>query len=177
MRERKILVVSFSRAGENYSVGNIEKGNTQIVAEMIASEIGGDMFSIEPVAVYPEDYDECTEVAKREANAKSRPSICGDVDVESYDVIFVGYPIWWEDMPMPVYTFIESHSWKDKIVVPFCTHEGSGLSGTERKLKDACEGAVVLHGLGIRGKIAQTDQTKAKSEVRTWIEKIKYKLV
>ena len=174
MKEKKILVAFFSRAGENYAVGHIEKGNTHILAEMIAAETGGDLFHIEPVTPYPDDYTECTEVAKRELNAKARPAIKGDTAVEDYDIIFIGYPNWWGDMPMPVYTFIEKHSWQGKTVIPFCTHEGSGLSGTENKLKTACQGATVLKGLAVRGATAQNAQAQAKESVNNWLGKLKY---
>ena len=174
MKEKKILVAFFSRAGENYAVGHIEKGNTHILAEMIAAETGGDLFHIEPVTPYPDDYTECTEVAKRELNAKARPAIKGDTAVEDYDIIFIGYPNWWGDMPMPVYTFIEKHSWQGKTVIPFCTHEGSGLSGTENKLKAACKGATVLKGLAVRGATAQNAQAQAKESVNNWLGKLKY---
>lgn len=174
MKEKKILVAFFSRAGENYAVGHIEKGNTHIIAEMIAVETDGDLFHIEPVTPYPDDYTECTEVAKQELNVKARPAIKGDIKVEDYDIIFIGYPNWWGDMPMPVYTFIEKHSWQGKTVIPFCTHEGSGLSGTENKLKAACKGATVLKGLAVRGATAQNAQAQAKESVNNWLGKLKY---
>lgn len=91
MEVEKTLVVFFSRAGENYSVGNIEKGNTHIIAEMVADETGGVLFQIEPVKAYPENYKECTDVAKEEADSNARPAIKGDVAVEDYDVIYIGY--------------------------------------------------------------------------------------
>ena len=100
MENKKTLVAFFSRAGENYAVGHIEKGNTHIIAEMIAAETGGDLFHIQPVTPYPDDYTECTEVAKRELNAHARPAIQGDAAVEDYDIIFIGYPNWWGDMPI-----------------------------------------------------------------------------
>lgn len=172
MKTEKVLVAFFSRAGENYAVGYIEKGNTHIVAEMIAEETGGTLFHIEPVTPYPEDYTECTQVAKKEKNENARPAIKGDIKVEDYDVIFIGYPNWWGDMPMAVYTFIEKHDWTGKAVVPFCTHEGSGLSGTERKLKNACLGATVLKGLAIRGNTAQNARTQAKQILTKWLENL-----
>ena len=119
MNKEKILVAFFSRAGENYAVGHIEKGNTHIMADMIAAETGGDLFQIEPVTPYPEDYMKCTEVAKQELEAKARPAIQGDAAVEDYNVILIGYPNWWGDMPMAVYTFIEKHDWQGKTVIPF----------------------------------------------------------
>lgn len=174
MENKKTLVAFFSRAGENYAVGHIEKGNTHIVAEMIAAETGGDLFHIEPVTPYPDDYTKCTEVAKQELNAKARPAIKGDVKAEDYDIIFIGYPNWWGDMPMPVYTFIEKHGWQGKTVILFCTHEGSGLSGTENKLKAACQGATVLNGLAVRGATAQNKREQARQSVKNWLGKLKY---
>ena len=169
---KKVLVVFFSRTGENYAVGNIEKGNTHIIAEMIAKETEGKLFRIETVNPYPDEYKACVEVAKAEKESNARPEIKGDVKVEDYDVIFLGYPNWWGDMPMAVYTFIEKHNWNGKTVVPFCTHEGSGLSGTERKLKDACKGATVSEGLAIKGTTAQNSQPQALKTLQTWIKKV-----
>ena len=174
MENKKILVAFFSRAGENYAVGHIEKGNTHIIAEMIAAETDGDLFHIQPVTPYPDDYTECTEVAKRELNTNARPAIQGDAAVEDNDIIFIGYPNWWGDMPMPVYTFIEKHNWQGKTVIPFCTHEGSGLSGTEGKLRNACKGATVLKGLAVRGATAQNKQEQARQSVKNWLNKLEY---
>lgn len=169
MKKGKTLVVYFSKAGENYAVGNIKKGNTRIVAEMIAEETDGTLFQVEPVKEYPKDYTECAEVAQQELNSNARPAIKGDIDVENFDVVYIGYPIWWDDMPMPLYTLIEKHNWQGKTVIPFCTHEGSGLGSTERKLKKACEGATVLKGLAVRGSIAQNSQDQARKTVKNWL--------
>lgn len=169
MESRKTLVVFFSRTGENYAVGNIKKGNTHIIAEMIAEETDGTLFQVEPLKAYPANYTKCTEVAKQEMESKARPAIKGDVAVEDYDVIYIGYPTWWGDMPMPIYTFIEKHNWQGKTVVPFCTHEGSGLSDTENKLKKACEGATILKGLAILGTTAQKSQEQARKTVINWL--------
>ena len=169
---KKVLVVFFSRTGENYAVGNIEKGNTHIVAEIIAKETGGKLFRIETVKPYPDEYKACVEVAKAEKENNARPEVKGDVKVEDYDIIFLGYPNWWGDMPMAVYTFIEKHNWNGKTVVPFCTHEGSGLSGTERKLKNVCRGAMVSEGLAIKGTTAQNSQPQALKTVQTWLKKV-----
>lgn len=172
--KQKTLVAFFSRADENYAVGYIKKGNTHIVAEMIAAETEADMFHIETVNPYPANYNECIEVAKREKQSKARPEIKGDVRVEDYDVIFLGYPNWWGEMPMAVYTFIEKHNWQNKIVIPFCTHEGSGLSSTERRIQSACEGATVMKGIAIRGYTAQNEQETTRKTVQTWIKGLKF---
>ena len=130
----KILIAYFSRADENYQVGYIEKGNTQVIAEAIAEATGGELFRIETKTSYPREYKETTEVAKRERNERARPKLKSTPpDIGPYDVIFLGYPNWWGDMPMAVYTFLESYgsgAFAGKRVIPFCTAAGSGLSGT-----------------------------------------------
>ena len=123
---------------------------------------------------YPDDYTECAEVAQRELNAKARPAIKGDARVEDYDVVFIGYPNWWGDMPMAVYTFIEKHDWRGKTVIPFCTHEGSGLGSTGTKLAAACRGATVLEGLAVRGATAQHDRGRTRASVSKWLSNLKY---
>lgn len=167
----KKLVVCFSHTGENYNVGNISKGNTHIIADMIAEATGGDTFEIVPAKNYPISYDECIEVAKREKQSNARPAIKGDVKIEDYDVIFLGYPNWWGEIPMCVYTFIESHDWTGKKVIPFITHEGSGMGGTDRKIAAACEGADVAvgKGLAIQGKVAQENRDSASRSVKEWL--------
>lgn len=174
MNTKKILVAFFSRTGENYAVGHIEQGNTHIVAEMIASATGGTLFRIEPATPYPDDYRACTEVAQREKRSKARPALVGDIAAEEYDVIFLGYPNWWGDLPMCVYTFLEQHDWQGKIIIPFCTHEGSGLSDTENLLRAACRGASVLNGLAVRGSVAQNEREKARKQVLEWLKQLKY---
>ena len=174
MNTKKILVAFFSRTGENYAVGHIEQGNTHIVAELIASATGGTLFRIEPATPYPDDYRACTEVAQREKRSKARPALVGDIAAEEYDVIFLGYPNWWGDLPMCVYTFLEQHDWQGKIIIPFCTHEGSGLSDTENLLRAACRGASVLNGLAVRGSVAQNEREKARKQALEWLKQLKY---
>lgn len=174
MNTKKILVAFFSRTGENYAVSHIEQGNTHIVAELIASATGGTLFRIEPATPYPDDYRACTEVAQREKRSKARPALVGDIAVEEYDVIFLGYPNWWGDLPMCVYTFLEQHNWQGKVVIPFCTHEGSGLSDTENRLRAACRGASVLNGLAVRGSVAQNEREKVRKQVLEWLKRLKY---
>lgn len=174
MNTKKILVAFFSRTGENYAVGRIEQGNTHIVAEMIASATGGTLFRIEPAIPYPDDYRACTEIAQREKRSKARPALVGEIAAEEYDVIFLGYPNWWGDLPMPVYTFLERHDWQGKVVIPFCTHEGSVLSDTENRLREACRGASVLNGLAVRGFVAQNEREKARKQVLEWLKQLKY---
>ncbi len=169
----KILVAFFSRADENYGVGYIEKGNTHIIADVISDEMNADMFEIVRVTPYPAAYNDCTEEAKREQNENARPELTASVsDFDDYDVIFLGYPNWWGDMPMPVYTFLESYDFSGKTVIPFCTHAGSGLSGTVGTLRNKLSGSTVLDGLAIAGTTAQNDQDKAKQDVLSWLDEI-----
>ena len=170
--DAKVLVAYFSRTGENYGVGVIEKGNTEIIAKMIAEKTGGDLFRIESVNAYPSGYDDCTEAAKEEKNLNARPELTASVsDFDDYDVIYLGYPIWWSDMPMPVYTFLESYDFSGKTVIPFCTHAGSGLSGTVSSIQKTCPGATVRDGFAIAGTTAQNDRESAEKQVSDWLEK------
>jgi len=170
---KKILVAYFSRTGEQYNVGNIKEGNTAIIGKMIASKTGGDIFEIKVVKdEYPEDHMKMIEYAKQEKNNNERPAIIGKVEnFKNYDVIFIGYPNWWADMPMPVYTFLESYDFSGKTVIPFCTHEGSGLSGTERNVKTVTK-ADVKKGLAIYGHIAQNSRTEADKKVSDWLKEL-----
>lgn len=168
---KKILIAVFSKAGENYSVGNVEVGNTMIMAQNIHSIVGGDLFEIVPVNPYPNAYRECTDVAKKEQNENARPEIKNKVNnFDDYNTIFIGYPNWWGDMPMIVYTFLESYNFNGKTVIPFNTHEGSGSSGTYNTIKSKLSGATVLEGLPIQGTEARKDSSK--STIQNWINKL-----
>ena len=174
--DSKILVAYFSRTGENYNVGVIEKGNTHIIADMIAEENGADLFEIVTVNPYPDTYDECTDVAKQEQNDNARPEIIDPPEnLDQYDTIFIGYPIWWDDLPMAVYTFLESYDFSGKTVIPFNTHEGSGQANTKSSIEGACPGATVLNGLAIRGSVAQNEQDEVNSIVVDWLNELGFK--
>ena len=161
----KILVVYFSRTGEEYGTGNISKGNTEIVAEIIAQRTGGDLFEIKPVTPYPAGYEDCKKVASREKATKARPEFVSDIDVAPYTMIFCGYPIWYGDAPQIVYTFLERHDFGGKKIVPFCTHGGSGLSSTDQTISMTCPTAKVLRGFEMRGSVAQNNRSQAESTV------------
>ena len=170
--EAKSLVIVFSRADENYSVGYIEKGNTMILAEMIANKTGAELFEVKPEKKYPADYDNCIDVAKREQNQKARPAILEDKDISDYDTIFFGYPVWWGDIPMCMYTFVEAHDWSGKKIIPFCTHEGSAAGRTEGTLKRTMKGAEILKPLAIRGAVAQNRRSEADKEISGWLRSL-----
>lgn len=166
----KILVLYFSRTGENYAVGNISEGNTAILAKMIAKKVSADLFEVKPQKIYPQNYQECTEVAKEEREQKARPAYKGDVDTAPYDTVFVGYPIWWGDMPMVMYHFLEKHDLNGKVIVPFCTHEGSGADGTDATLQGIFKRATVKSPLEIRGETAQKARDEAEKEVDEFLK-------
>lgn len=168
----KVLVVYFSHTGEQYSVGNISEGNTAIIAKMIAAKTGADIFEIIPENPYPKVYQTCTEVAKSEKREKARPAYQGDADTSSYETIFVGYPIWWGDLPMVVYSFLEKHDLSGKTIVPFCTHEGSGAGGTDWSINSLYKGARVKSPLAIWGSTAQNKRAEAKKLIDEWLAKM-----
>ncbi len=167
----KSLVVYFSRTGEQDKVGVIEKGNTKIVAEMIAEKVGADTFEIVPKNDnYPMTFDALCDVAKEEQNNNARPEIKDTVkDFDSYDKIYLGYPIWWADLPMICYTFLESYDFGGKTIVPFCTHEGSADANTQKKIQTAVPKAEVKSVLAIRGQDAQNDKDSVKKQIEDWL--------
>ena len=173
MTGKKVLVVYFSRTGEQYSVGNITEGNTAIIAKMIADKTKGDLFEVKlKNDTYPAAYKALTEVALSEKKANARPEIAENVtNFADYDVVFIGSPNWWSDMPMALYTFMEANDWSGKIVAPFVTHEGSGLSSIPSKIKTAT-GAEMLNGLAIYGHVAQNEREQAKENVLNWLNKL-----
>ena len=163
--DSKILVVYFSRTGENYNVGNVEVGNTAMVASYIKDYLKADSFEIIPVNKYPDKYQECLDQATKEKNENARPEIQNKItNFDQYDTIFVGYPIWWGNLPMIMHTFFESYDFNGKKVIPFNTHEGSGDAGTYSTVqKDLPKANVTTDGLALDGKTARSDDGKQKT--------------
>lgn len=171
----RVLVAYFSQAGEQYGVGVVEKGNTRIVAEMIAAETNADLFHIERKETYPATYNDLLSVAQDEYKSNARPELSAAVDNwADYDTVFIGYPIWWGDIPMPVYTFLESYDFAGKTVIPFDTNGGSGLADTVSAIAKACPGATVKDGLAIAGTDAQNNQDKTKGAVQDFLKGLGY---
>ena len=169
---KKVLVVFFSKTGENYGVGNIKIGNTHKVAMEIARQTNGTLFEIKPVKPYPDGYKECVDVAKEEKTNNARPAIKGKVsNMADYNVIYLGYPNWWGDAPMPVYTFLESYDLTGKTIYPFATHEGSGMGHSEENLQKALPGTEIKEGLAIYGHTAQSDAPFVEKTVKNWLNK------
>ena len=169
-----ILVVYFSRTGENYNVGNVEVGNTAMVASYIKEYLKADSFEIVPVDKYPDNYDECTKLASKEKDDNARPQIDGKIEnFDSYNTVFVGYPIWWGDLPMIMYTFLEEYDFNGKTVIPFNTHEGSGDAGTYTTIQDKLPNATVkTNGLALDGKTARSDD--GKQQTIDWLKELGY---
>ena len=166
----KTLSAYFSHAGENYAVGNIKKGNTEIVAEVIAKLAESDLFKIETKIPYSSEYSKCVKLSKNELKENARPELLTlPTDLSDYDVIFLGYPNWCGEAPMAIFTFLESCDLKGKTIAPFCTHEGSGISKTIKRISDACPDLHIAPGLAIRGKTAQNSPDETEKAVAEWL--------
>lgn len=172
--ENKKLVAYFSVAGEVYNVGTVDVGNTAIMSSYIVDYLKADSFEIVPVKPYTTIYKDLIEVAKEEQRNNARPEIKNKIsDFEEYNTIFIGYPIWWGDLPPIVYTFLEEYDFSGKTVIPFNTHEGSGISGTYDRIKNKLSNANVnTNGLALQGKVSRTDD--GKSETINWLKNLGY---
>ena len=172
--ESEILVLFFSRTGEQYNVGVIEKGNTAIVAEMIAESIGADLYEILPADDhYPTTYKELTDVGLQEQRDGARPAYAGELpDFENYNMIFIGAPVWWGDWPMIMYTVFESTPLSGKTLIPFSTHAGSGLSGFDRSLAEAYPECTIAKGLAVAGTDAQNNPDIVRVTVTSWLSEL-----
>ena len=165
----KALVIYFSRTDENYFGGQmryISKGNTEVIAEYIRDLCGADMFKVERKIPYAKDYMTCIKESKAEKDNDERPELSHYLDnVDAYDAIFIGAPVYWETMPMPLFTALERLDFHGKTIMPFVTHEGSGLANIVEDIKKLAPGANVKHGLAVLGSAVGS----AKSIVETWV--------
>jgi flavodoxin len=166
----KSLIAYYSRTGSNYVNGkimNLIVGNTAVIAQKIEGLTGGKLFEIKTIKKYSEDYTETTEVSKVELEDNARPELSEMVyNMGSYNIIYLGYPNWWGTMPMAVFTFLESYNFSGKTIVPFCTHEGSGILKSEKDIKRLCAESNVLQGIAIRGSTV----LRADEEVKNWLK-------
>lgn len=165
------LVAFYSRADENYFGGNmkyIKVGNTEKAAKMIAGLTGADLFKIEQKIPYASDYNTCIAQAKEDKQSGKRPELLNlPENLEKYDEIYLDHPNYWGTMPMAVYTFLENYDFTGKKIYPFCTHEGSGLSNTEKDIAKTAKGAAVEKGIAIHGSNVDT----AEPALKNWIQK------
>jgi flavodoxin len=158
----RILIAFFSKTG-----------NTRSVAEQVRENVGGDMFQVHTRKPYPEDYRETTRVARIELDNNERPELGATISVEdmkNYDIIFIGYPNWWGTLPMAFFTFLEQYNLSGKTIVPFCTHEGSGLGRGPVDLAKLFPNSTILQGLAIRGSAAGRSQ----NDVTNWLRRLRF---
>lgn len=142
-------------------------GNTEAMAQMIQAETGGELFAIAPATPYTEDYNTLLDVAQQEQAEDARPGLAAQVENwDSCDVVFVGYPDWWSDAPMVVYSFLEAYDWTGKTLVPFCTSGGSGFGRSLDRLPESAPGAAILEGLHVNGDSVEG----AGEEVAAWLD-------
>lgn len=167
----KTLVIYYSRKGENYvngSIKTLEKGNTERIVEFIQNAVGADLFEVDTVKPYSEDYMTCIDEAKQELRAKARPELKESLsDVSQYDNIVVAGPCWWGTYPMAIFTQLDQLDFTGKTVFPVMTHEGSGQAGSVQALKKHCKGATVGEGLAIHG----ADAAQSESTVTAWAKR------
>jgi flavodoxin len=155
---KKILVAYFSHSG-----------NTREIANQIHKSVGGDIFEIQTVQTYPSNYDAVVKQARQELDSGYKPALKTKIkNIESYDIVFVGYPNWWGTIPRPIVTFLSEYNFSGKIIVPFCTHEGSRLGNSVNDIRKLCPQSNFLDGLAVRG----SDINNAQNELSGWLCKI-----
>lgn len=154
-KEKKVLVVYFSRTG-----------TTKTVAKKIKKMTGGTMFRIQTKKKYPSNYDKMLDTAQKEQDEKARPALKKKVkSIKKYDFFIIGYPLWWGDAPMAVYSFLESHNLSGKTIIPFCTSGGTGIGGSVKNIKKVCKVAKVKKGL--------TANDVGDRKIKKWLKKYK----
>lgn len=181
--ERKILIAYFSRVGNTDFDPSVDAvtsaslnlqdgvlaGNTEIIADLIQNAVGGERFLIETVNKFPADYDTVVDLGQEQQKEKARPELSAHAEnMDDYNTIFIGFPNWWYDLPMAVYTFLEEYDFSGKTVIPFTTHEGSRFSNNDQTIKNMLTGASVLDGLAVRG----GDAVDAEQEVNKWLDQL-----
>ncbi len=175
----KTLVAYFSRVGNSRPFPSVEavssasrpRGNTILVADMVHKAVGGDRFPIMTVDPYPALYRETTDVAMKEQNANARPKLATRVtNMADYDVIFLGFPIWWGTLPMAIFSFLDEYDLSGKTIIPFCTHGGSQLGRSIDDIRKLEPRANVSEGLAVRAEGA----ARASGEVNAWLARLGY---
>ena len=166
--QSKAIIIFFSRAGENYNVGTVDVGNTEMIVNYLKQVTNITSFKINPETDYPTNYQEMVTLAQNEKSSNARPSIKDPLtDISNYDTILLGYPIWHGDLPNIVMTQLEMLDFEGKTIYPFNTHEGSGLGRSISDIKNSAPKADVKDGFALRG----TDARKEDSHesIRNWL--------
>lgn len=157
-----------SGASRLVSDGKLQ-GNTEYVATIISKATGGELFEIKTVHTYPGTHKELIDAAKKESEEDARPALATHIkNLKEYDVVFVGFPNWWYDMPQPLYTFFDEYDFSNKSVIPFCTHGGSRFSNAIKTIREMEKGATVLDGYAI----ARDRVGNSKDGILNWLKKI-----
>ena len=170
LNKMNAIVIYFSHAGENYSVGNIKEGNTKLIADMICEATGADRFEIVAEKSYDMAYAPLCDLAKEEQQKGELPAFKGGIDnIDDYDTIFIGGPIWWGTIPQLMFSFFSKYDLNGKTIIPFTTHEGSGLGSVVSDLKKAYPKATFKDALSIYG---HDVRTSGKKSVEAWLKKL-----
>ena len=171
----KILIAYFSMKGETIAPGKkivkVEKGNTAYVAEFIQKAVGGELFEIETKKTYLEDHFKMIYEAQEELMNEVRPALKNFAE-DDFDVLFLGYPNWWDTIPMPVVTFIEHYDWTNKTIIPFCTSGGAGLGESVIDIQRYAKGANVTAGYHVNGSKAALSEKETISWEKTALKSI-----
>ncbi len=170
-KNAKVLIVFFSHAGENYAVGNIKVGNTKLVADEIQKVTGGDEFEIVAERNYDMPYGSLTKLAKEEQERNEKPAFKGEVkDIDQYSTVFIGGPVWWGTYPQVMFSFFDKYDLNGKTIIPFTTHEGSGLGSVVEDLKKLYPNATFKEAFSIYGHETRNDLSK----VSKWMKSLGY---
>ena len=170
----KTLVIYFSYRGDTLNVGMVDKGNNEFLAEYIGNYMKADLYSIEDSTQYPEKFKAMKEFVNNLRYAKKRPRAKnGFPNVEPYDTIFLIYPIWNDDIPMVIHSFIEKTDFTNKTIIPLCTHEVSGICKTYQYIKDyLIEAKVIVTDFCMIG--AEARKPEAKQTIENWLKSLGY---
>ena len=170
-KNAKVLIVFFSHAGENYAVGNIKVGNTKLVADEIQKVTGGDEFEIVAERNYDMPYGSLTKLAKEEQERNEKPAFKGEVkNIDQYSTVFIGGPVWWGTYPQVMFSFFDKYDLNGKTIIPFTTHEGSGLGSVVEDLKKLYPNATFKEAFSIYGHETRNDLSK----VSKWMKSLGY---
>lgn len=164
------IICYFSRRDENYvggSLQNLTIGNTEVAANFLQKLTGADLFKLEPLQNYSKNYNECIAEAQADQKRDARPELKAYPEsLDKYDTVYLGYPNYWGTMPMAVFTFLEHFDFSNKVILPFCTHEGSGMGRSGADIKRLCPNALVKKGLALRGGSIQYCQ----ADLENWLK-------
>lgn len=169
--DRKTLIAYFSlvdivpEGADAVSHATPSIGNTEFAAMEIQSQVGGDLFAIKTVKNYPVSHSECSAIAEEEMRSDARPELSTHIDnMDEYDTVYIGYPIWWYIEPMAIRTFLEEYDFSGKTVVPFCTTLGAGIAESEENIASLVEESTVLEGVTLR-----TGQQDLSEDITNWL--------